>query len=80
MSAVNSPCVRECALDQDEICLGCLRSIEEIMQWSGADNKQKRQILARVESRRQQRRDDNIEEGKHHEYERSLSEETAGPA
>lgn len=52
MSEVRSPCIRKCALDEQEICLGCRRSIGEIMQWSRADNEQKRQILARVAARR----------------------------
>ncbi|GAA3530294.1 DUF1289 domain-containing protein [Zobellella aerophila] len=54
MSEVSSPCIRECALDEDKICRGCRRSIEEIMQWSRAGNEQKRQILARVAASRAQ--------------------------
>ncbi|WP_116473255.1 DUF1289 domain-containing protein [Zobellella maritima] len=52
MSEVRSPCTKKCTLDENEICLGCRRSIGEIMQWSRADNEQKRQILARVAARR----------------------------
>lgn len=32
-----SPCVRNCCLDNNDICLGCFRSLEEIRQWSQAD-------------------------------------------
>lgn len=47
-----SPCVRNCCLDDDEICLGCFRSLEEIMAWSGADADQRRAILQNTEQRR----------------------------
>ena len=31
---VASPCVYVCALDDDDICLGCQRSGEEITRWT----------------------------------------------
>lgn len=54
-TVIASPCIGECRLDQQELCVGCLRSMAEIMQWPEADNQQKRRVLARVERRRQQR-------------------------
>ena len=49
---VASPCVDVCALDDDDICIGCQRSIEEICAWGAASDAERRQILMRVESRR----------------------------
>lgn len=49
---VESPCVRKCTLDDDDICVGCYRSIDEICAWSGASNAERREILQRVEMRR----------------------------
>ncbi len=48
---VISPCCGVCALDDDDICIGCLRSGVEITQWGreGADGK--RAILQNVEER-----------------------------
>ncbi|MFC1235699.1 DUF1289 domain-containing protein [Vibrio sp. F74] len=40
-----SPCIRHCCLDAEDICLGCHRSLSEIMQWSESSNESKRQIL-----------------------------------
>ncbi|WED28354.1 DUF1289 domain-containing protein [Vibrio sp. DW001] len=40
-----SPCIRHCCLDGGDICLGCHRSLSEIMQWSESSNESKRQIL-----------------------------------
>ena len=48
---VLSPCVGVCALDDDDICIGCLRSGQEITQWGYVDNEGKRAILRNVEAR-----------------------------
>ncbi|MBU2180542.1 MAG: DUF1289 domain-containing protein [Gammaproteobacteria bacterium] len=40
-----APCQRNCCLDQDDICLGCGRSLTEITGWHQADSAQKQQIL-----------------------------------
>lgn len=41
-----SPCVRNCCLDEDNVCLGCGRTLEEIMAWSGATAERKQEIVA----------------------------------
>ncbi len=43
--AISSPCVRNCCLDEKDICLGCGRSIEEIIRWGDVADKEKLQIL-----------------------------------
>lgn len=56
VSGIPSPCVNVCRMDADTaLCVGCLRTIEEIAQWSGAADSDKRAILAAVEKRREQR-------------------------
>jgi predicted Fe-S protein YdhL (DUF1289 family) len=42
---VESPCVRNCCLDQQDICLGCFRSITEILEWSNASAKKRSEII-----------------------------------
>ncbi|TBU89765.1 DUF1289 domain-containing protein [Phytopseudomonas dryadis] len=42
---VASPCVQVCALDEDDICIGCQRTVEEITRWSRMDNGERRQVL-----------------------------------
>lgn len=51
---VLSPCVGVCALDEDDVCIGCLRSGREITQWGYVDNEGKRDILRKVEARLRQ--------------------------
>jgi predicted Fe-S protein YdhL (DUF1289 family) len=49
---VKSPCVRKCTLDDDDVCVGCFRKLEEICAWGGASNEQRQQILNQVAIRR----------------------------
>lgn len=51
-----SPCVRNCCLDDDDICIGCSRSIDEIMQWSQASEQRKKEIMRNVEVRKKAHR------------------------
>ena len=42
---IDSPCVRNCCLDEDDICMSCFRSIEEIMNWQNSTEDEKKKIL-----------------------------------
>ncbi|MCH9698441.1 MAG: DUF1289 domain-containing protein [Gammaproteobacteria bacterium] len=48
---LESPCIRNCCLDVDDVCMGCYRSLEEIMQWGSADNEIRTLILSNARSR-----------------------------
>lgn len=48
---VASPCVRKCCLDDDDICMGCGRSIQEIIGWNTASSLEKLDIIARSKRR-----------------------------
>ncbi|WP_080928293.1 DUF1289 domain-containing protein [Pseudoalteromonas luteoviolacea] len=50
-----SPCIRNCCLDDQDICVGCLRSIDEIIGWSNKSTQEKQTILERCELRRQEK-------------------------
>jgi predicted Fe-S protein YdhL (DUF1289 family) len=53
---VASPCVRNCCLDDDNVCMGCGRSLAEIIRWSNASAAEKRNVLARSRERLEERR------------------------
>lgn len=42
---VKSPCVENCCLNEDDVCLGCFRTLEEILSWSSMSLSQKRTTL-----------------------------------
>ncbi|MBI3902908.1 MAG: DUF1289 domain-containing protein [Nitrosomonadales bacterium] len=50
---VESPCVDNCRLNEQGICLGCFLSREEIDGWNRASN-QDRMVMLRNASQRQQ--------------------------
>jgi predicted Fe-S protein YdhL (DUF1289 family) len=52
-SPVQSPCIRNCCLDDSLICLGCFRSLEEIKDWGVADEHRRRIILGSAKRRRE---------------------------
>jgi predicted Fe-S protein YdhL (DUF1289 family) len=52
---VPSPCVRNCCLDGSDICLGCHRSLAEILRWGEATDEEKTEILVRCRLRYRQR-------------------------
>jgi hypothetical protein len=52
---VASPCVRNCCLDDRDVCMGCGRSLDEIRAWSESDDAARRAILDRATARRAER-------------------------
>lgn len=51
---VKSPCISLCALDLNDICMGCQRSADEIRRWGTMTNQQRREVLDRLEQRARQ--------------------------
>ena len=52
---IASPCINVCEMDaQSGLCVGCLRTIDEITAWSRLDDSRRRNVLAAVADRRQQ--------------------------
>jgi predicted Fe-S protein YdhL (DUF1289 family) len=49
---VQSPCIDNCCLNDEKICLGCFRSIVEIAQWSQVNDKVRQDVLHKAEIRR----------------------------
>jgi len=52
---VPSPCISLCKMSPDTgLCEGCLRTIDEIIAWSSADDDFKRGVWAEIRRREQQ--------------------------
>ena len=48
----NSPCVGVCSINpKSNLCLGCLRSSEEITIWPQIDNKKALEIMKEIKKR-----------------------------
>lgn len=52
-STIASPCVNVCQMDpQTGLCLGCLRTIDEIAGWMDYSTAKKLDVLERLDQRR----------------------------
>ena len=49
---VKSPCIEVCSLNGEDVCIGCYRTANEIIEWFSAPNERKREILAAIDQRR----------------------------
>lgn len=45
---VRSPCVQVCALDENDTCIGCQRTGDEILRWTQMTNDERREVLRLV--------------------------------
>ncbi len=52
MSEIQSPCIRNCCLDSNNVCMGCFRHIDEIVRWALASDADKKQILKSSQQRK----------------------------
>ena len=43
--SIESPCIRQCCLNNDDICLGCFRALTEITQWAYYSETEKQTVL-----------------------------------
>lgn len=51
MTTIVSPCINVCRMEGD-VCVGCLRTLNEIAGWSRMPDSEKQGVLARVEQRK----------------------------
>jgi hypothetical protein len=51
LEVVKSPCVHICCLDEQDVCLGCYRTCDEICQWGAMSNDERKQVLKKVAER-----------------------------
>jgi len=47
-----SPCIRVCTLDDNDLCIGCARTLEEIVAWSGMSAAEQRAVIDALPARR----------------------------
>lgn len=52
---VKSPCIRQCCLNEQDICLGCGRSLQEILDWTKVTEEERGAVLVRAQLRKEQK-------------------------
>lgn len=48
---IKSPCYGICTLDENQICIGCKRSQDEILEWRNVSDERKLEILGKCKER-----------------------------
>jgi uncharacterized protein len=56
-NVMKSPCVRNCCLNEKDVCLGCYRHINEIIGWQGFTKEEKVSILDMCTKRKEDHND-----------------------
>lgn len=51
VSTVPSPCVSICALDDQDVCVGCYRTGMEISHWGSMTDDEKKAVMEKVYER-----------------------------
>jgi predicted Fe-S protein YdhL (DUF1289 family) len=47
-ATASTPCTRVCALDRDGVCLGCHRTVDEIVRWRDMDESERQRLMRDV--------------------------------
>ena len=51
--SVRSPCIKVCAMDPARgVCLGCCRTLDEIVRWGAMTDAERERVMAGLEARR----------------------------
>lgn len=45
---VSTPCIRTCTLDRDGVCIGCHRTVDEIIRWRDMDEDERLRLMREV--------------------------------
>ena len=56
---IKSPCIRNCCLDEDDICMGCFRHVDEIIKWQDINDEEKNKVLMQANNRRHKKQSKN---------------------
>ena len=49
---INKPCIRRCCLNEEDVCLGCFRTFDDMLQWNKANSTEKTKMLQMAEQRK----------------------------
>ncbi|MBW0281871.1 DUF1289 domain-containing protein [Shewanella xiamenensis] len=51
-NSIYQPCVRNCCLDQQDICMGCFRHLKEILAWRNMTEAQRSACYLKMAERK----------------------------
>jgi predicted Fe-S protein YdhL (DUF1289 family) len=45
---ISTPCIRNCTLDRDGVCIGCHRTVDEIIRWRDMGEAERLRLMREV--------------------------------
>lgn len=51
---IMKPCLRQCCLNEEDVCLGCFRTFDDMLQWNKVNTEEKMKMLEMAEQRRKE--------------------------
>lgn len=48
-----TPCIRHCCLDQKDVCMGCFRTLNDILHWHKYNEEEIEVVRVLIEKRRE---------------------------
>ncbi len=51
-AAIETPCVKICVIDEDGLCVGCARTLEEIAGWGSFSAERRHAVMSALPGRR----------------------------
>ena len=54
LAEVATPCVKICIIDDDGLCVGCARTLDESAGWGTLSDERRRAVMMALPSRREQ--------------------------
>jgi len=51
---IKKPCIRQCSLNEEDVCLGCFRTFDDMLQWNKVNTEEKMKMLEMAEQRRKE--------------------------
>lgn len=57
---INRPCIRKCNLDENEICLGCFRTFDDMRSWHRSSLEEKLNMLSLANKRKERHKNGSL--------------------
>ncbi len=51
---INKPCIRQCCLNEEDVCLGCFRTFDDMLQWNKSSSEEKMKMLKMAKERKKE--------------------------
>ena len=51
-AAIETPCINICVIDNDGLCVGCARTLDEIARWGLLSADQRHEVMTSLSGRR----------------------------